>query len=168
MQNAVRKILAEIGDKLVTQLRTELKNQGHIATGELHDSIDYEIKTLGRNTTLTINAEGVSYAALVNDGSPPHFPNIQNILDWMDVKGITPDDDKTKKQLSFAIAKRMQIEGIPTKGAYEHSHNTYRTGFVNRVFGSNRRHIENKIVDGLAIEIETSISNTIRSINKDG
>ena len=99
MQNAVKKILAEIGDKLVTQLRTELKNQGHIATGELHDSIDYEIKTLGRNTTLTINAEGVSYAALVNDGSPPHFPNIQNILDWMDVKGITPEDDKTKKQV---------------------------------------------------------------------
>jgi hypothetical protein len=166
--NIVRKVLAKVGDKLVFQLKTELENQGHIATGRLHDSIDYEIQTLGRNTVLRINAEGAPYAAIVNDGAKPHFPNIDAIIDWMDAKGISPDDGQTKKQVAYAIAKRIQIEGIPTKGSFEYSHNGKRRGFVNRVFGSNRRHIESQIVDGVAIQIETSITNTIRSINKDG
>ena len=86
----------------------------------------------------------------------------------MDVKKINPEDGKTKKQVAYAIAKRIAIEGTPTKGSYEHTDNTFRKGFVNRVFGSNRKHIEKQIVDGVAIQIETSISNTIRSINKDG
>ena len=166
--NIVRKVLAKIGDKLVFQLKTELENQGHIATGRLHDSIDYEIQTLGRNTVLRINAEGAPYAAIVNDGAKPHFPNIDAIMDWMDAQGISPDDGQTKKQVAYAIAKRIQIEGIPTKGSFEYSHNGKRRGFVNRVFGRNRRHIESQIVDGVAIQIETSITNTIRSINKDG
>lgn len=164
----VRKVLAKIGDKLVMQLKRELENQGHIATGRLQNGISYDIKTLGRNTVLSVNAEGADYAAIVNDGAEPHFPNIDAIMKWMDVKGISPDDGKTKKQVAYAIAKRMQIEGIPTKGSYEYSNNGYRKGFVNRVFGSNRRHIEKEIVDGVAIQIETSISNAIRSINKYG
>ena len=64
----VRKVLANIGDKLVMQLKRELKNQMHIATGKLRDGINYEIKTLGKNTVLRINAEGADYAAIVNDG----------------------------------------------------------------------------------------------------
>ena len=164
----VRKVLANIGDKLVMQLKRELKNQMHIATGKLRDGINYEIKTLGKNTVLRINAEGADYAAIVNDGAPPHFPNIDAIMEWMDVKKINPEYGKTKKQVAYAIAKRIAIEGTPTKGSYEHTDNTFRKGFVNRVFGSNRKHIEKQIVDGVAIQIETSISNTIRSINKDG
>ena len=39
----VRKVLANIGDKLVMQLKRELKNQMHIATGNLRDGINYEI-----------------------------------------------------------------------------------------------------------------------------
>ena len=66
------------------------------------------------------------------------------------------------------LAKDVEIIAEVLGGDFMEALDFEFLGFVNRVFGSNRRHIENKIVDGLAIEIETSISNTIRSINKDG
>ena len=75
----VKKVLAKIGDKLVMQLKKELENQGHIATGRLQDGISYDIKTLGRNTVLSVNAEGADHATIVHDGAKPHFPNIDAI-----------------------------------------------------------------------------------------
>ena len=39
------------------------------------------------------------------------FPPIQAILEWMQAKGIQPQDDNTPEQTAFAIAKKISDSG---------------------------------------------------------
>ena len=39
------------------------------------------------------------------------FPPIQSILEWMQSKGIQPQDDNTPEQTAFLIARKISIEG---------------------------------------------------------
>lgn len=167
----MRSILADIGEVLVDAIRDELQNQGHVNTGRLRDSIGYEINEFGGNITLTILADEVDYASAINDGfRPSSLPNIDAIEEWVRERGIKSDNEKINKsknperRLAFAIAKSIMQEGSPTSGAFKFSKNGYRRGFANRPFGSRRRSIESKIVEGMTVELEISLDSITKEI----
>ena len=167
----MRSILDDIGVDLVNGIKGELQRQGHNNTGRLSDSIRFEIEEFGGNMSLLVIADDVGYAQFVNEGFfPTSMPNIDALEEWIKQRGITPNSSKransknSKRALAFAIAKEMMKDGSPTRGAFKFSSNKKRRGFVNRPFGSRKRVIEKKIVDGMSVEIDISMDQIVKKV----
>jgi hypothetical protein len=148
----------EIGKKFVTRFREELKQQDHIATGNLSDTMHYDLVE-GKDSIDLVVQTRAKYVDAVNEGqNAGTYPNLDAIMDWMDAKKIPYGSQSEKVSIASRIAKRIQMEGSPTKGAKQFSFNGFRTGFINRVVGSNERHFLN--------DIDKSISTDINNIFK--
>lgn len=127
------------------QVRQELTDQGHVATGRLINSI--EIRT-------SQDAEGVTgqlwvedYGVILEYGVAPHkvpytpgsgkgtSKYITALIDWIGVikPGLAVAE---KKSFAFAIAKTAKREGHPTKGSFAYSVNGRRKAWAETVFGA--------------------------------
>jgi len=148
----------EIGKKFVTRFREELKQQDHIATGNLSDTMHYDLVE-GKDSIDLVVQTRAKYVDAVNEGQKAGtYPNLDAIMNWMDAKKIPYGSQGEKVSIASRIAKRIQMEGTPTKGSKQFSFNGFRTGFINRVVGSNERHFLN--------DIDKSISTDINNIFK--
>jgi|TARA_R100000482_G_scaffold122207_3_gene69387 hypothetical protein len=170
-KSTMREILTEVGIDLVAAIRGELERQGHVNTGRLRDSIGYNISEFGGNVTLTVLADEVDYASAINDGFIPRsLPSVYAIEDWVKQRGIQSNNPKIAnsknpdKALAFAIAKAIQDEGSPTRGAFRFSRNGFRRGFATRPFGSRKNSIHSKIVKGMTVELEISLDSITKQI----
>ena len=170
-KSTMREILTEVGRDLVAAIKGELERQGHVNTGRLRDSIGYNISEFGGNMILTVLANEVDYASAINNGfHPKSLPNVYAIEEWVKQRGIQSDNPKIRnsknpdKALAFAIAKAIQDEGSPTRGAFQYSRNGFRRGFANRPFGSRKNSIHNKIVKGMTVELEISLDSITKEI----
>jgi len=144
----------EIGKKFVARFREELKQQDHIATGNLSDTMFYDLVEGDDFVDLVIQTRA-KYVDAVNDGQKAGtYPNLDAIMDWMDAKKIAYSSQSEKVSIAGRIAKRIQMEGIPTKGAKQFSFNGYRTGFINRVVGSSQRHFINDMHNAIGKDID--------------
>lgn len=148
----------KIGKKYVARFREELKQQDHIATGNLSDTMHYDLVE-GKDFIDLVIQTRAKYVDAVNEGQKAGtYPNLDAIMDWMDAKKIPYGSQSEKVSIASRIAKRIQMEGSPTKGSKQFSFNGFRTGFINRVVGSNERHFLN--------DIDKSISTDINNIFK--
>lgn len=99
-------ILAEYGQEISERLRDDIRNKrvtryGAVnATGALAFSVRYEVNDKG----LTVYA--AEYMEEVNRGRKPgKFPNIQDIKDWIDDKGLSYDIPIDS--LAYLIARKI-------------------------------------------------------------
>lgn len=60
---------------------------------------------------------GTDYARAVEEGTGPGgAPSFQSLLDWIKVKGITPNDPKMDtKDLAFLIGRKIRGTGTPAR-----------------------------------------------------
>lgn len=144
IQEQIGRELDEIGRTLVQRFRKELVNQGHIATGKLHDTTKHKVVFKGGEASINIISK-TNYSKAVNDGTKPHTPNLDAILDWIDDKKISYSNENEKHQIAAAIIARIEIEGTPTKGSNQYSNNGYRKGYINRVVGFSKKGIKNQL-----------------------
>ena len=144
IQEQIGRELDAIGRTLVQRFRKELVNQGHIATGKLHDTTKHKVHFQGDEATIKIVSK-TNYSKAVNDGTKPHTPNLDAILDWIDDKKISYSNENEKHQIAAAIIARIEIEGTPTKGSNQYSNNGYRKGYINRVVGFSKKGIKNQL-----------------------
>jgi|13_taG_2_1085334.scaffolds.fasta_scaffold00359_13 hypothetical protein len=144
IQEQIGRELDEIGRTLVKRFRKELVNQGHIATGKLHDTTKHKVVFKGGEASISITSK-TNYSKAVNDGTKPHTPNLDAILDWIDDKKISYSNENEKHQIAAAIIARIEIEGTPTKGSNQYSNNGYRKGYINRVVGFSKKGIKNQL-----------------------
>lgn len=144
----------EIGKKFVTRFREELKQQDHIATGNLSDTMHYDL-VRGKDSIDLVVQTRAKYVDAVNEGQKAGtYPNLDAIMDWMDAKKIPYGSQSEKASIASRIAKRIQMEGTPTKGSKQFSFNGFRTGFINRVVGSNERHFINDMHNAIGKDID--------------
>jgi len=120
----VRRATRQTGAILQRVATDTLESRGHVASGDLVDSLQVEIRkseTLGwivSLTTLDIAANALEYGTNpTGDESPV---SITNILLWLEDKGIEPDYG-TMEDYAYAIARKigrlgMTVHGIPVKG----------------------------------------------------
>jgi len=144
IQEQIGRELDAIGRTLVQRFRKELVNQGHIATGKLHDTTKHKVVFKGGEASINITSK-TNYSKAVNDGTKPHTPNLDAILDWIDDKKISYSNENEKHQIASAIIARIEIEGTPTKGSNQYSNNGYRKGYINRVVGFSKKGIKNQL-----------------------
>lgn len=102
MQGATMYLQEEIQERTPTS--------GH---GTLRQSFTSEVRELG-DSVVGIVGSPLSYAVPVELGTRPHFPPVDAIEDWVNVKlGITGPDGR---QVAYAIARKIAARG--TKGAF--------------------------------------------------
>ena len=95
-----KQALAKIGENIIADARTTLKNQGHIATGNLYDSMKSKISNEQITFELTPYARYVDVGRKKGKYAPP-----QAIKDWCKVKGID-------QKYAYVINKKIYEEGI--------------------------------------------------------
>jgi hypothetical protein len=148
----LKRVFNKIGKLLVKEFKTELEQQGHRASksGSIIDGLRFTTS----DTELKITTDK-AYAAVLNDGAKPHFPNTDAIEDWVRKKGFA-SDEKEVKRIAYAVALRISKEGTPTKESYSPSitNNGRRTGFIEQVINTNKQQITKDIQSAVGKDIE--------------
>lgn len=128
-------------DRLQTDLRGELKAQGHSLTGRLSDSLEYDIKVEGDVILAVMECE--DYGLAIEFGVPaekiPYTPGgggggtskyIQGLIRFWNLRGVT---GREGVRAAFATAAKHKREGMPTRSSHAFSTTGARTGFASTV-----------------------------------
>jgi len=151
MKIDVSAALKEVMELYRTQLRAELRAQGHFSTGKLSDSIEYEISAVanlvvgrmfvqdyGEYVERGVKAGDVPYAGGRGRGGTSRY--IEGLIGWWQEKGLGP---KEAKSAAFATANKHRVEGIPSRNSYGiNGSNGERKNFVARTLNAN----ESKVI----------------------
>lgn len=97
---------------VVKELQKELIAQKHVASGSLHDSVSYQIKS----GNIEIYAE--EHGIFVDQGRKAGGKKVPvlALLDWVIKKGLDTGD-RTALSVAYAIQTKIYREGIPTVGS---------------------------------------------------
>lgn len=78
---------------------------------------------------------GVDYARMVEEGTGPGgSPPIQDLMDWLGVKRIEPNDpDMDQRDLAFVIARSIAINGTPAQPYLQPAFDSLKQRAENRI-----------------------------------
>lgn len=115
-------------------LQKELEEQGHVAFGNLLNSISSDIEYGMGYVDITFYA--LDYGKYVNREYSAnemwYIPLEGNFKEWIKLRFNT-SDEKEIKSIYFAIHNKWFKEGKPTANSYKYSSNGYRTEWIDRV-----------------------------------
>lgn len=115
-------------------LQKELEDQGHVAFGNLLNSISSTIDKQAGYIDITFWA--LDYGKYVNRAYSPseltYIPLEGNFKEWIKLRFGT-SDEKEIRSIYFAIHNKWFSEGKPTQSSYQYSNNGYRTEWIDRV-----------------------------------
>lgn len=101
----------QIASNFLAVYKQELQNNK--ATGSLANTASYMTKFDGRYLTISLNLQ--YYWKYVEDGTKPHFPPVEDILQWIKVKPVLPRKNNgklpTQKQLAYLISRKISKVG---------------------------------------------------------
>lgn len=115
----LQEALAQYSQAIADRYKQNLEASGRKASGNLISSVNS--KVIVDDTLFVIELQLEDYWKYVEYGTKPHFPPVNKILEWIQVKRIIPYPDKngklpTEQQLAWMIAKkidRVGTEGTP-------------------------------------------------------
>ena len=137
--NELSEILADVMAQIRKAMREQLAAQGHVMTGKLSESIEYEISVDGTSAVGRMYMEdyGLVVETGVSAGRIPYGGTggtkgktskyIQGLITFWEGRGLT---GREAISAAFATAKVHAKEGMPTRASYAHSSTGERTGFV--------------------------------------
>lgn len=121
-------VLNEYAEAWANAYRAELIANGKRASGELIRSIKGEVKIENEGYSAVLNV--ADYYKYVEYGRRKggKMPPVSAILKWVEVKPVIPRENGiSKEQLSWAIAKKIQRDGIePTHAMGDANDLTFR------------------------------------------
>lgn len=112
--NNVMATLEEYAKEVRNQYQDNLIKDNKIATGDLLNSVEYQIVQNGMTYEVQLKLQ--DYWKYVEYGTKPHFPPMDKILEWIMVKPVIPKpndngDLPSPKQLAYLIARKISIKG---------------------------------------------------------
>lgn len=115
-------VLQQFGQRLVETYRENIKE--HRASGLLQDTCRWIINTGNESIELSLSLQ--DYWTYIETGTKPHWPPVDAIKKWVEIKPVLPypgQDGKlpTPAQLAFLIARKISIEGTKPDNALERS-----------------------------------------------
>lgn len=116
LQLALGQLAEDVKAGYVDQLA---KHDRH-ASGNLMSTVRAEVEVNGTRYAAVLYLQ--DYWKYVEEGTEPHWPPRQAILDWIKIKPVIPrPDDKgripTPEQLAFLISRKISREG--TEGSHD-------------------------------------------------
>lgn len=159
--------LTDLATFLITDLRKELSDQGHMLTGKLAESIEMtDIKLRNGDPEAFVALETYYYHVDrgVRSNRIPYNPGsgrksskyIDGLIRfWMIKKGLSESE---AKRAAFALARKHKREGMPTQSSWAFSNNGRRTGFLEDTLDDSNHYdlFETEVQDSLE-----RLSNTI-------
>lgn len=117
--NNLRSVLLDYAIALQNKYKDNLLLSDRVATGELVKSVQY--KTDFKDKEFIICLELEDYYKYVENGTKPHFPPVNAILNWIKAKPVlpTPINGKlpTPQQLAYLIGRK--ISEVGTEGSHD-------------------------------------------------
>jgi len=156
--------LTVIGEFLLDQFKIELDGQDHKASGDLERSLRYEI--LETATGFEIVFYGLDYAIDLETGTGPHFVPVEDLIRWIEHKGLA-HGEKAVKGMAFAVQKSILQDGTPTKGSWANveTKNGRKTQWISFVSENSKAYVSEQILKAMDTQTTTILSNIIRQTN---
>ena len=123
-------VLTKFGQQLVGEYRDKL--QSHRASGTLQDTMTYVINAGTDSIELSLRLQ--DYWKYLEDGTKPHWPPMEAIEKWIEIKPVLPypgRDGKlpTPQQLAFLISRKISEVGTQGDGLLQESITDVMTEF---------------------------------------
>ena len=113
-------VLEEYAQEVRNLYQDNLIRNDRIATGDLLNSIDYQVQFNGVAYEVQLKLE--DYWKYVEEDTKPHWPPVNKILEWISAKPIIPKPDDrgripTPRQLAYLIGRK--ISRVGTEGSHD-------------------------------------------------
>lgn len=142
MDRLIIRAVTEAANFVAEQIKREIEDQGHKATGELINSVEVDISVQGDKIVGVVRLN--DYAKYLNEKQQPHYPPFSVIYDW--AKVVRRDlNDKEQRSFAWAVVNKIGKEGMPTSGALRFSNNGRRTEWAKYAIADNLNEIRNKL-----------------------
>lgn len=139
LKNKIRDILRINGSAISEEIKAELKEQGHVHTGKLINSVKAGTSINGDEVSLNVTMldyhvyleHGVKASRIPFGGrrsGKKRSKYIEALINYFRQKGKS---EKEAKGAAFATAHKHKREGMPTRSSYQYSANNRRTEFIN-------------------------------------
>ena len=129
-------VLNKYGQRVIDLYRSNLKNNGHNATGNLASTATFTVETSSGDIGVTIHLE--DYYRYVEEGRRPgKFPPVDAILSWIEAKNIMPREINgklpTEQQLAYLIGRKIAQDGIAGTHDLANAQDTAKSEFENEI-----------------------------------
>ena len=119
--NNLMAVLEEYGNEVRNLYQDKLIQNDRIATGELLNNVESQVVVNGQTYEVQLT-HLQEYWKYIENGTKPHFPPMDKILEWIMVKPVLPrpNDDgdlPTPRQLAYLIAREISENG--TEGTHD-------------------------------------------------
>lgn len=114
----VRQVLEDYADFIASEYRGNLSRSGRNASGKLSSSVRAYVESGERWYEVRMRLE--EYWKYIEYGTRPHWPPIEAIRRWVEIKPVIPRPDSrgripTPKQLAYLIARKISRVGTQGK-----------------------------------------------------
>lgn len=146
----LRDILEELGENVRQGYVNRLIAHGHPTRdhNQLATTVRSEVEVKGTTYEVVLYLE--DYWKYVEEGTKPHWPPVDAILNWVQVKPVIPRPDMngripTQKQLAYLISRKIAREG--TRGTHDlkETENTILAYYEQRIMEALDRTVLNYI-----------------------
>lgn len=148
--------LQRVGEELKEAMTAELKSNGSYNTGDLANSITYEVRENGLEYELVRRM--LAYGNAVDQGigrGPGKQPPVRDIMDWIQLKRIPVPANISLEAFAFAIARNIGKKGT----------NPRPKPFINPSISKVMRDMGDKLIaEGATDEIVTAVNEQLQSI----
>lgn len=148
--------LQQVGEELKAAMQQELKSNGSNNTGDLADSITYEVRQDGLEYQLVRRM--LAYGNYVDQGigrGPGKQPPVRDIMDWIQLKRISLPTNLTIESFAFAIARNIGKRGT----------NPRPRPFINPAISLVMRNTGYKLIaEGATNEIVMAVNEQLQSL----
>jgi len=166
----LKEVVTDIMSEFRTALRSELGRQGHVLTGKLSDSIDFEVSADGTSVVgrmyfedygiyveTGVTADRIPFGGRSGKGGTSQY--IQGLITFWEDRGLS---GREAIGAAFATANKHAREGMPTRSSLRFSQTGERTGFVRTVLEEQSKPIADKLFekygDLFVLDIQSALS----------
>ena len=116
----LHQVLQDYANDIRERYKDVIANNGHIASHDLVNSIKTEVVVGEQAYEVTMTL--ADYWKYVENDTPPHWPPVNKILEWVQIKPVIPRPDAngripSPQSLAFLIGRAISKYG--TKGSHD-------------------------------------------------
>jgi hypothetical protein len=102
-QKAVQAMYTSATHVFVPAIRARIKDQNLVFQGELFKRISVQAIVQGTNSGVKVGAIGVPYSLAVEQGAPPHEPDMEKLIRYARLKRGAKNPEKTARRIAMTI-----------------------------------------------------------------
>jgi hypothetical protein len=167
----VKEDIAQLMVEFREIVRKELRDQGHVATGKLANTMRIEVQESQSRVVANLwledyflNIEYPLQAGRVpyTRGSGARFSQlVESLMRWFRQKGVS-----NPSRATFATINKWKKEGRPTRASFRFSRNGRRTGFMKESVKTFSKDLGDEVIDIYASKIRGRYIALFRSLDQ--